>query len=176
MPQALFVVKKYTGPTAANVSVVGNNLISYLSVDQHSTATGSYPVAAPRLAGVNNYSYENWLRLYCTVAPTSECANFKFYGPNSQPDIPSNKLTVYDNSTPDPRTPIQTQSIVCRFRQDTTHFDYNNSLTIGTPQTDDVITAVGQYTDYLVLQLKVDQGAASGVIALQTYTITYDET
>jgi hypothetical protein len=123
------------------------------------------PITIPAAGQV--YSYEKWIRWMCTVAPDTQCTNFKFWGANS---IPDTGLTVYDGTTDTGVTPVTTQSAVATTQQDTNHYSSATALAIA-----GTLTTENDETDYLVLQLKVADTAGQGDIPQQTFNFSYDE-
>ena len=117
--------------------------------------------------GVTTYSYEKWIRWYCSVAPDTQCTNFKFWGANA---IPDTGLTVYDGTTDTGVTPVVTESAVATNRQDTTHYSLATALAIS-----GTLTTETDETDFLVLQLRVTDTATQGDMTQQTYNYAYDE-
>jgi len=177
MATAAFKLNKCIGANAATETDC-NKHPCFLSADLVSTATGTYPVAIPS-DGISgpNYSYEQWLRMECTLAPNNQVDNIKFYGPNKQPDDPNNKATIYAGTTASGVTPKDSQSSVATVAQ---HSNYIGTgpgeyLAIGVVPGDDIIDAIGEKTDYLVLQLKVEYEASSGDLTTTPFAIEYDE-
>ena len=118
-------------------------------------------------SGETAYSYEKWIRWYCSVAPDTQCTNFKFWGAGSPP---ATGITVYAGTTATGATPVVTQSIVATTRQDTNYTSLATGLSIG-----GTLTATGEETNYLVLQLRVADTASQGDMPQQTYNYAYDE-
>jgi len=177
MATAAFKLNKCTGANAATEANCDKHPC-FLSADMVSTETGTYPVAVPS-DGISgpNYSYEQWLRLECTLAPNNQVDNIKFYGPNEQPDAPSNKVTIYAGTTVTGLTPTDSQSSVATTAQ---HSNYIGTgpgefLAIGVVPEDDIIDAIGEKTDYLVLQMKVEYLALHGNLTTMPFAIEYDE-
>lgn len=174
MATATFATLKCTSWGAATETDVSAHPC-FLSADIVSTDTASYPVKAPVAGGNPSYSYELWLKLRCTAAPDNYCQNFKFYGSTLRPDSPTDKLTVYVGTTPTGATPVNTASSVATVVQHTTHYSTGTALTIPVDPGDSKINAVNEETNYLVLQLKVEEGATQGAIASYIPNVSWEE-
>jgi hypothetical protein len=166
--------------TSAGTETDCSKTPNFLSADERDVTPSNHPVAVPDVASSPNYSYEMWLRLKCIVAPNSQCTNFKFWGPATQPDsgdTPGNEMTVMAGTTGTGATPTDSGSTVAATAQ---HSNYNgpdpgSHLAIGVVPADSKIDAVNEYTNYLVLQLKVEDEAQRGDIAQIPFSIEYDE-
>jgi hypothetical protein len=175
MATASFITLKCTGTGAATKTDCSAHPC-FLSADIVSIDQASYPIKAPVSAISNpSYSYELWLKLRCSAAPDSYCQNFKFYGSNVRPDSPTDKLTIYVGTTATGATPVNTASSVATAIQHTTHYDLGTALTVPVDPGDSKINAVNEETNYLVLQLKVEFGAAQGVMASYVPNLTWEE-
>jgi len=141
----------------------------FLSSDLHSTNPGSYTIPVPETG--YNYSYENWLRLKCTSAPDNAIANIKFWFAASDPGT---GLDIMIGTTATYATPVDSASSVATV-DGTTYSDVSSALAWGTPQANDKITAVAQYTDYLVMQLRIGATANQGAMTTATMHYQYDE-
>lgn len=173
--QAEFVLKKCTGSSAGTETDCSFNPC-LLNADIVSTDISSYQIAIPGDSGSSpNYSYETWLIWVCTAAPTNYCNNFKIWGPSSRPGDDT-YLTILMGTTATGATPTDSASSVATLAQHSNYYSSSNALSVGTPQTDDKITAVSQKTDYIVAQLKVEYGAViTGEIGNMVYNFSYDE-
>lgn len=118
-------------------------------------------------SGSTAYSYEKWIRWYCSVAPDTQCTNFKFWGAGTPPGT---GLTVYAGTTDTGVTPVVTESAVATTQQDTNYVSLATGLAVS-----GTLTAIGNETNYLVLQLRVADTATQGDMAQQTYNYAYDE-
>lgn len=178
MALAAFKLVKCIGANAAT-EIDSSKHPCFLSSDLHSEIPANYPVARPQSAlEAPNYSMEVWLRYECTVAPDNQVENIKVWGPNKRPDAegsPANQLTIYIGTTATGATPTDAQSTVALTRQDTNHYEAGNALALPTATGDSIIDAVGEKTNYLVLQLAVDELAATGDMQTQTFFIQYEE-
>jgi len=180
MAIAAFKLYKCTGsgPTRTD----SNKHPNFLSSDVHSDTPSLYTIAVPlQIADSPNYSYECVLQWECTIAPDNQVTAMRVYGPNVQPDNPTNKLTVLWGvvDTLSYTAPVDTASTKATTRQDTNYFSNTDSpkenLDLTVEPSDGKINAVGERTDYLYTQLKVELGAASGDMTTQIYTLRYTE-
>lgn len=160
---ATIIIKGCTGTDAATEATI--TAIMFRANDSVAL-TKANPIVIPATAGTN-YSYEKWIRWYCSVAPDTQCTNFKFWGPNA---IPDTGLLIYDGTTNTGVTPITTVSTTATTRQDTNHYSLGTALSIA-----GTVTSGGEETDYLVLQLRVDETAGQGDMTQQTFNYAYDE-
>lgn len=159
---ATIIIKGCTGAGAGTEATI--TAIMFRTSDSVATDKNN-PIVIT--AGATTYSYEKWIRWYCSVAPDTQCTNFKFWGANA---IPDTGLMVYDGTTDTGVTPVVTESAVATTRQDTTHYSLATALSIG-----GTLTAQTDETNYLVLQLRVADTATQGDMTQQTYNYAYDE-
>lgn len=159
---ATIIIKGCTSTNAATEATITS--IMFRANDSVATDKNN-PITIS--SGVTTYSYEKWIRFYCSVAPDTQCTNFKFWGPNA---IPDTGLLVYDGTTDTGATPVVTESTVASTRQDTNHYSLATALAIG-----GTLTSETDETDYLVLQLRVADTATQGDMTQQTYNYAYDE-
>lgn len=148
---------------------------TFLTADTVDAVAANYPVAVPETGEDPVYSYETWLRMECTNAPDNYCQNFVVWGPQEQPDYPTDKLTIFIGSTSVASSAITT---VSTFASHTAQQYYSvDQSTAWVPISADSITVsgVGSSTGYLILQLKVEAGASQGNMAGQSFDIEYEE-
>jgi len=167
-----------SGPTRTD----SNKHPCYLNTDIHSEVPSLYPIAIPLVAADSpDYSYETVLQWEVTIAPDNQVSALRVYGPNKQPDNPTNKLTVYWGivDTLSYAAPVDAASTKATTRQDTNYFSNTDSpkenLDLTVEPSDGVLNAVAERTDYLYVQLKVELGAATGDMVTQVYTLRYTE-
>jgi hypothetical protein len=159
---ATIIIKGCTGADAATEATI--TAIMFRANDSVAV-TKANPITIT--TGVTTYSYEKWIRWYCSVAPDTQCTNFKFWGPNA---IPDTGLMVYDGTNATGVTPVVTESAIATTRQDTTHYSLATALAIG-----GTLDAEAEETEFLVLQLRVADTATQGDMTQQTYNYSYDE-
>lgn len=180
MATAAFKLNKCTGTNAATETDC-NWAPKFLAVDSATTPPSSAPIGVPKDAGSSpGYSYECWLRLECTAAPNNAVENIKFYGPPYQPDYnesPPNRLFIMAGTTATGATPVTSASSVAVTHQAANYVGtgVGEYLAIGVEPEDDKINAVGEKSDYLVLQLKVLDQAQRGSMIEVPLNFSYDE-
>lgn len=118
-------------------------------------------------SGQTDYSYEKWLRLKCTVAPSGQISNLKFYTDGSSGfgtgvNLWAKAVTSY--ATPAEGTATTGYS---------TAFGYvaGTALALGTG----THTGTGEIGDHVVLLMTVADTAGQGVKTAETITFSYDE-
>lgn len=168
MPLAQFVLMKQTG-TAPGTPLDTSWTPCLLAADVTSTAVGTYPIPVPEEG--YTYSYETWLRLKSTTGPDNAVENIKVWYTST---APGTGLTLFIGTTATYTTPVDTVSSVAT-TDATTYPDSGTTLSIGTPQANDQITAGEQFSDYIVLQLRVGPTATQGNMAAQILHVRYDE-
>lgn len=159
---ATIIIKGCTGTDAGTEATITS--IMFRANDSVATDK-SNPIVIT--SGSTAYSYEKWIRWYCSVAPDTQCTNFKFWGAATPPGT---GLTVYAGTTATGVTPVVTESAVATTQQDTNYVSLATGLAVS-----GTLTAIGNETDYLVLQLRVADTATQGDMAQQTYNYAYDE-
>jgi len=165
---------KCCGTNAANETDCSKNPL-FLSGDTSSASKTTYPVAVPRTAGAN-YSYELWIRYELDTPPDSYLQNFKIYGPDTRPDESgAQKLSIYLGTTDSGVTPTDSQSSIATLRADINYYSPGTACDMGVTPGDGKLEASGEKTNYIVMQLKVEQGAQSGSMTTQAFTLLYDE-
>lgn len=159
---ATITLQACTGTNAATEATVTG--IMMRANDSAATDTNN-PIQIPSVG--TNRSFEKWLRFKCTVAPSVQVSNFKYWGPNT---IPATGTILYVGTTGSGVTPVATDSAVATTRQDTNYFDTSNVLAItGT------LVNPGDESYFFVFQLDVANTASPGNIAQQTHNFSYDE-
>jgi len=159
---ATIILLGCTGTNAATeATITGLMMRSNDSV----ALTKTNPITIP--SGAAAHSFEKWLRFKCTVAPSNQCTNFRYWGPNT---TPGTGLTLFAGTTDTGATPTASDSSVATTQQDTNYYDTSHQLTI--PGT---LVNVNDKSDFLVLQLDVANSASPGDITQQTHNYSYDE-
>lgn len=114
-----------------------------------------------------NYSFEKWLRLKCTVAPSQQITNAKFYtdGANGF----GTGIGLFAKAV----TTFATPALGTATTGYTNAFSYTSgsslALNAGT------VTATGEFGDHTVLLMTVDNTATQGLLTGETMTWSYDE-
>lgn len=174
MADAVFRLLKCIGTLAVN-EVDISKYPSFLSADATTNLTASFPVSVPAVGGDPNFSYEVFLRLECTTAPSNAVTNIRFYGANV---APAASVEIYAGASPTVSTPIS--SVLSSIAASLQHvYFYNsnpNNLSISASTASGSIENVGEKTHYIVLQLKTLPQAGRGTSAILPMNITYTET
>lgn len=179
MAFAAFDLKQCTGTNAATETTLSGKVAAFKNVDSVSLDTAAYPVPVPKDIGSSPaYSMELWFILVCTAAPDNYCQNFKWWGAANRPDYqasPPNKVTIMAGTTSTRTTPTSSASSVATVSQHDHYYSEGTALAIGVEPGDNKINAVGEKTDPLVLQEKVELGAAQGDLPEQVYFWSWEE-
>lgn len=138
------------------------------SVDDHATAPADAPVTVPSGAGTN-YSYECWLRFKCTAAPDNLCTDFKVWGPGTA-IATGVVITINTDAVDTYVTPVDTESA------QGTRGDLADHGTGAKIDVAGDLVNENDETDFLVLQLEVDNTAGAGDIPAPDFYYSYDET
>lgn len=187
---AVFDVKLDRGGTDANP---GNkdtvtNLRFKTADDNDQDAVNPIPI----VTGQTKYSYWRQLYLKCTTAPSTKVDNVKFYTDGSGfgtgitlnvgAQFPTNNVgadTGYELAT---GTPGDSGDEVVANHSGISSVVDAFTKTSGSPlagptisEASSQIDAINEETNYLVLQLKVEDTASPGTLSAETLTFQYDE-
>lgn len=158
---ATVTIRVYTGTNAATMSSAVTG-IDFISADNATNSLGNrttYPITA------GNRSYEKWLKARIDVAPDNKCNNFKFWTDGGV----QSETTLYVGTTASGATPVATASSVAT--TNATTYTSGSKLTWHAGD----LTAIGNTTDYLVLQLATTSSCAAGNWTQETLYYSYDE-
>ncbi len=125
----------------------------------------SNPIKTPG-SGLN-YSREKYVQIHCKENPDTQLYNFRVWSQNTQPDT---GITYYWRRTSGYNTPVVPVSLTGWVRQDTNYTSSGSSITVS-----GILTASGEYTEYLVMMYTVDPTASSGAITEIDINLLYDE-
>jgi len=183
MALAAFKLVKCIGTDAATETDCDKHP-TFLSADIVSDDHATYPIAVPISSGASpNYSFELWVRLECIGAPDNYCQTFKTWGPADQPDsgdTPGDRMTIYIGTTASGATPTDSASSVATEAQHDQgsigYYSQATALAVDVEPGDGKIDAVGEKTDYVVLQLWVEDLAQQGDIQTILFNWYYEET
>ncbi|MGB5107339.1 MAG: hypothetical protein WBP42_11570 [Candidatus Zixiibacteriota bacterium] len=179
MSLAAFALKKCTGSAAGTETTISGKALAFQSADVTTNVAADNPIPIPRDSGSSPaYSYELVMRWECTAAPDGYCQNFKYVGPANQPDFessPANKVTVYAGTSGTGATPVNTQSTKATTAQHSNYYSEATGLAIGVVPGDSKIDAVGEKTNYLYLQLRVEYLAQGITLPTQVHFLYFDE-
>jgi hypothetical protein len=177
MALAAFKLLKCTGTDAA-VETDSAKVIGLLSADIVSVDTAVYYIGAPIASGEITRSYEDWMRQEMTAAPDNYCQTFKIFGPSTQPDYldtPGDQMTIMLGTTDSGVTPVDTASSVATVSQHDNYYSVATGLSVGVEPSDGVIDTIGQKTDYVVAQLKVEFDVQQGDMTAFAMQWSYEE-
>ena len=132
--------------------------------------------------------YSRWKQLYleCTTAPDTKVDNVKFYtdGSNFGTGITTNAADEFPvkNAAANTGYDVSDANAVMTTHTDITAVTDAFSFTSGSPLSGPSISegsaqidAIGEMTNYLVLQMVVASTASPGDLANETFTFQYDE-
>jgi hypothetical protein len=127
------------------------------------------PLLVPTGTGVVDWSFECWLRLKCTAAPSAQLSNPQFYTDGTGGF--GTGVTTYAKKVAAYATPAEATATGTGW---TNIFDFTPSapLTLGSAVSQ---TGTGEFGDHLVIKAKVDSSAIPGVRTAEVLTFSYDE-
>ena len=130
------------------------------------TVDANNPMVIPT-SGVD-YSYEKWLRLKVTTAPSTNITNLKFYTDGTSGF--GTGVTTYAKAVATYATPAEATATAGY----TNAFSYTSgsALSLGTS----AYTGTGEKGSHCVLMMTVGSTASPGALTAETITFSYDET
>lgn len=129
------------------------------------TADTNNPLVKPTSG--TNYSYEKWLRLWCSVAPSNVVNNFRFHRAAGSPSTGITDTYSERSQAEGYEVPVQTNRYaVTAMPTSATSLAKNNT---------DHSAAAAQYGPWVVIQWAVGTTAVAGTQSALTYRFTYDE-
>ena len=150
--------------TAGTNTKKDSETVRFKNADNATVDTNN-PMVIPT-AGVD-YSYEKWLRLKVTVAPSTYLENLKFYtdGANGF----GTGVLLYAKAVTTFATPAEATSAAGY----TDAFTYTSgaALDLGTA----TVTGTGEKGDHAVMMMTVASTASPGTLTAETGTFSYDE-
>lgn len=177
-----------TPGTEQNVDALGPPTIRFKTADDATIDTNN-PIQKPS-AGTK-YSYWKHMYLKCATAPSTKCDNIKFYtdgsGFGTGITLKVGDETPTKNSSPssagyDPATgtPGDTGDVMTGHTDvtastDAFSFTSASPKSVSISETDSLINAIGETTDYLIFQAEVGTTATAGDKADETLVWRFDE-
>lgn len=155
-------LRVFTGASAATMSaaVTGIDMINADNAINSLANRNAYPVPA------GGRSFEKWLKLRVESAPANQISNLRAWTDGTPPA----DATLYIGKTGTGATPTNAPSSVATADASaytsTAKFDWDVTH---------ALAAVGDLSDFLVLQLAIDAGAQPGNISTETLSFSYDE-
>lgn len=130
----------------------GQSYVQFSTLDSAAISSGNAPIGRPTSGTA--YSMEVWLYLKCTKAPDNQIDNIRFWGTGENPEgihiyVGTSQSTAY--------TPTLNKSSFA-INNATAYSDQSNSLVWSTAD----LTAINDLSYPLILQARVDSGAAQG--------------
>ena len=137
-----------------------------------------------------NYSYWKHIYMKCATAPSTSVDNVKFYTDgggfgvgftlkvgDETPEKTHSASPGYELATGTPGTTGTVMTSHANITASTDAFSFTSASpkSLSISEASSQIDAVGETTDYLVLQLEVISTASPGDLADETMTIKYDE-
>lgn len=168
-----------SGPTDTNTDALGPPRVRLKTNDNHLIDTND-PIPIPTSG--NKYSYWKSTTLWCSTSPTGTIDNIKLYtdgggfGTGIVTYVGDQTTATYDQATGS--SGDSGDEVVANHSQissKTDVFSYTSgnvfavSGSISNPNT-------GRISNYVVLQMKVDNTASPGDLTDETFTFRYDET
>lgn len=174
--------------TQQNVDVLGPPNIRFKTGDD-ATIDINNPIPIPASGTI--YSYWKQIYMKCTTAPSIQVNNVKFYTDgvgfgtgitvkvgNQTPTKNSGSNAGYEVATGTPGdTGDEMVGAHAGLSGSTDAFTFTSASpkTLSISETGSLINAIGEMTDYLILQMEVGSTASPGDKANETWTIRYDE-
>ncbi len=139
----------------------------------------------PITAATTEYSRWKQVYMYCATAPSTQCDNFKLYtdggGFGTGITVNVGDGVQVKSSTADTGYDVSDADAVMTTHTDVAAVTDLFSYTSGAPRTctiseaGAIINAIGETTDYVVLQMAVIDTASPGNLTDETITFQYDE-
>jgi len=175
--------------TSTNTDALGPPMVRFKTAD-NATIDTNHPI--PIVASATKYSYVNWLYLKCATAPSVQVDNLKFYTDGGGFGT---GITVYvgdqfptknsgSSSGYKVATGVQGDSgtemvALGAVSSKTNAFTYTSpSALLAGPsisESGNIINAQNETSNYLVLQMMVEDTATPGNLDDETFVIQYDE-
>ena len=126
----------------------------------------SFPIAVPASGGDNRYSYFKYMKFGVSHVPTGYAfSDFKVWGPTTPV---ASGIKIYWGTTDSYSIPTVPTTASGYNRQDLNYYSEATALTISGE-----LSAVGEYTNYLVMFAEVEPGAYIGGVDEFTFYYTF---
>lgn len=174
-----------TPGTSTNTDVLGPPNLRFKRADDHLIDSND-PIPIPT-SGTN---YSKWKSIYvkCTTGPNTQVDNFKFYTDGGNfgtgitvrvgqqfPTKNSGTSSGYKVATPVDTAILNNYTGIASVAD---AFSYTSGSPLSGPaitEAGGIINAIGETTNYLILQMEVISTASPGNLTDETFTIQYDE-
>ena len=171
-----------TPGTSQDTDALGPPNIRFKQADD-ATIDAVAPIPIP--AAGSEYSRWKQLYLYCDTAPSTQVDNVKFYtdggGFGTGITVNVGDGVQVKSSTADTGYDVSDANAVMTTHTDIATVTDAFTYTSGSPRTctiseaGSIIDAIGETTDYIVLQMVVASTASPGNLTDETFTFQYDE-
>ena len=172
-----------TPGTEQDIDALGPPTLRFKVADD-ATIDSNNPVPIP--AAGTNYSYWKQIYMYCDTAPSTQVDNVKFYtdGGGFGTGITMNVGDQFPTKTnasdagyevADTATDIVASHTGIAAKTDAFTFTSGSTLAVSIGETGSIINAIGETTNYVVLQLAVASTASPGDLDNETCTFQFDE-
>ena len=162
---ATIVIQSAHGGSAGSPGSTSTVTSARMKAADNDTADTNNPLVRPT-SGLN-YSYEKWLRLYCSVAPSNVVNNFRFHRASGSPSTGITDLYGERSIAEGYEVPVQTNGYAAT--------SMPTSATSLSKNATDFSAATTQYGPWVVLQWSIGPTAVAGTQTALTYRFTYDE-
>jgi len=170
--------------TSQNIDALGPPTLRFKQAD-NATIDTSDKVPIP--SSGTNYSYWKHLYLKCSTAPDTQVDNIQFYTDGSS-GFGTGVTTYVGDETPTKNSGSDAGYEVCdsavtmvvnhsEITAQTDAFDYisGSALSISISETGSIIDAIGETSDYFIMQVAIGSTSSPGDKSNETGTIQYDE-
>lgn len=173
-----------TPGTEQDIDALGPPTLRFKVADD-ATIDSNDPIPIP--ASGTNYSYWKQIYLYCDTAPSTSVDNIKFYtdgsgfGTGITVKVGSQFPTKNSGSDAGYEVADTAAEMVANhsgLSASTDAFGYTSGSPLSGPsisESGNLINAIGETTNYLVLQMEVADTASPGNLTDETMTFQYDE-
>lgn len=144
---------------------VAKSIFYLIPVDDATESSVNNPMLVPE-AGVYR-SFELYMRARCDTAPVTRCFNFKAWYVSGLPG--GSEITVNSDTVSTYVAPVQEESTRGTRIDFTTKNAEGNAIDLSGE-----LTAIGEYTSYLVFQLELSSAADIGSKSVE-FGFSYDE-
>jgi len=172
-----------TPGSSVSIDGLGPPMLRFKRAD-NSTIDANDPIPIPG-AGTN---YSRWksIYLYCTGAPSLQVDNVRIY--TDETDFAANVKVYVGNETPtknsgssagydvaDANVTMVGNHTDISAKTDFFTYGSGDPKSVSISEADNIINAIGETSDYVVLQMEVSVGATPGDLTNETFTWLYDE-
>jgi hypothetical protein len=176
-----------TSPTASRTqkTTLSTGTIRFKNADNATVDAVNRMVIPSAGSTGRDYSFEKWIRLEATVAPSVDIQNVEAYSDGASGFGTGVKLWYYTstayNTTGGPQAPTTTNDPPHEIKGTTTvnltnFFTATSAAAVSLNNGSTSYTSTGPFGDWLVLVLEVESSATQGTLTPEVLTFSYDET